>query len=173
MVFLRWTIEAIEKRKGAHGNGWMPPATRRLLSREGVYVFWDGTGRPMYVGRAVNVWQRLLSHLSPRGQSFSAHRKRMKLSGWTVDVHFVDIPGASWHLEKRLILTLMPRYNERAPRKVGVPGRTSSMVARGPRLRMDYHGADVVQAFKDDARIRQGRYEELVGIGHPSMRNDS
>ena len=89
-----------------------PEAIETLPSSPGVYVFYDETGIPLYVGKSVDIRERVLSHFS------NDHRsgKEMQIAQHTarIDTHPTYGELGALLLEAHLITTLVPLYNSRA-----------------------------------------------------------
>ena len=82
-----------------------------LPESPGVYIFYDKQGVPIYVGKSVNIRDRVLSHFS--GDHRSA--KEMKISQNIHSIEFIPTSGELGALltESRLIKKLFPTYNYR------------------------------------------------------------
>lgn len=85
-----------------------------LPESPGVYMFYDKRGAPLYIGKSVNIRDRVLSHFS------SDHRaaKEMKLSQNLASIEHVETAGELGALlqEARLIKKRLPIYNHRLRR---------------------------------------------------------
>ena len=85
-----------------------------LPDSPGVYLFYDKCGAPLYIGKSVNVRDRVLSHFS------SDHRtsKEMKISQNLSAIDHIETAGELGALleEARLIKKLLPIYNHRLRR---------------------------------------------------------
>ncbi len=107
----------------------LPPQLRpedlnQLPSAPGVYIFHDQGGMPLYVGKSVNIRERVLSHFS------SDHRsgKEMAICQRVNRIDARQTYGelGALLLESHLIRTLSPMFNRRS-RAASVP----AMVLRG------------------------------------------
>jgi DNA polymerase-3 subunit epsilon len=88
-----------------------PKVIDNLPKQPGVYYFYDDKGKLLYVGKSVNIRQRVLSHFS---QDYKNH-KDLKMSSRIADVSF-EITGSDFSaqlLESREIKQLVPLYNHR------------------------------------------------------------
>src|SRR4030042_4505275 len=76
----------------------------------GVYIFKDGSGRPIYVGKAKNLKKRVLSYFKVSGdlphktQVMMSHAKSLEFIMTTTDKE-------AFILESNLIKKHLPRYN--------------------------------------------------------------
>ncbi len=85
---------------------------KSLPSAPGVYVFLDRRSAPLYVGKSVNIRQRVLSHFS--GDHDSPREKA--LCRQVADINTIPTAGdlGALLLETHLIKRLSPLYNRRA-----------------------------------------------------------
>ena len=86
-----------------------------LPKKAGVYLFYGENELPLYIGKSVNIRQRVLSHFSADYR----HNKEMNLSQQTRRVDWIETGGELGALltESRLIKESMPIYNQRLRRK--------------------------------------------------------
>jgi DNA polymerase-3 subunit epsilon len=85
------------------------PDLRRLTTGPGVYVFRDADGRPIYVGKSVNVRTRARSHFTS-GAAWTARAE-------SVDCEPTESELGALLLEHRLIRALKPPENVRSVRE--------------------------------------------------------
>jgi DNA polymerase-3 subunit epsilon len=85
------------------------PDLRRLTTGPGVYVFRDGDGRPLYVGKSVNVRTRARSHFTS-GAAWTARAE-------SIDCEPTESELGALLLEHRLIRALKPPANVRSVRE--------------------------------------------------------
>ncbi len=85
------------------------PDLRALTTGPGVYVFRDADGRPLYVGKSVNVRTRARSHFTG-GAAWTAHAE-------SVDCEATESELGALLLEHRLIRALKPPANVRSVRE--------------------------------------------------------
>ncbi len=80
----------------------------------GVYLFYDQHHVPIYIGKSINIHQRVLSHFS--GDHRSA--KEMRISQSIAFIEHIETAGELGALleESRLIKKLLPTYNRRLRR---------------------------------------------------------
>lgn len=94
-------------RRGSPPKVRMPverrPDLRALTTGPGVYVFRDADGRPLYVGKSVNVRTRARSHFTG-GAAWTAHAE-------SVDCEATESELGALLLEHRLIRALKPPAN--------------------------------------------------------------
>jgi len=85
---------------------------KSLPETYGVYVFYDESGNPLYVGKSVNIRNRVLSHFS--GDQESA--KEQALCRRVVDIQAIATSGelGALLLESHLIKHLLPLYNRKS-----------------------------------------------------------
>ena len=93
----------------AHPEARKLPLTDDLPRCPGVYMFIDGSGEVLYVGKAANIRQRVRSY-------FGTHDSRKKIGSLlrlTHDIGFIETPDpvTAEVLEVRIIGNLRPRYN--------------------------------------------------------------
>lgn len=85
-----------------------------LPTGPGVYLFYDEQHIPIYVGKSVNIHDRVLSHFSNDHRS----AKEMNISQNIASIEYRETAGELGALleESRLIKTLLPTYNRRLRR---------------------------------------------------------
>ncbi|AEG00400.1 3'-5' exonuclease family protein [Methylomonas methanica] len=92
-----------------------PMLVHELPEGPGVYLFYGENDLPLYIGKSVNIRQRVLSHFS------ADHRtnKAMNLSQQLRRIDWIETGGELGALltEARLIKQLMPVHNQRLRRK--------------------------------------------------------
>ncbi len=88
-----------------------PQRLRQLLPEvPGVYLFKDGSGRVLYVGKAKNLKKRLLSYFKPQADLPSKTAWLMKRARG-LDHIITSTEKEAFILESNLVKKLMPRYN--------------------------------------------------------------
>lgn len=95
--------------KPALPTGLAPGLIDQLPTGHGVYIFEDENGKPLYVGKSINVKQRVLSHFGHDHDS----TKEFKLSQSVKDISVRETNGEleSLLLESRLVKELQPLHN--------------------------------------------------------------
>ena len=92
-----------------------PNLVHELPENPGVYLFYGENDLPLYIGKSVNIRQRVLSHFA------ADHRnsKEMSLSQQTKRVDWIETSGELGALltEARLIKQMTPVHNQRLRRK--------------------------------------------------------
>jgi len=92
-----------------------PNLVHELPEGSGVYLFYGENDLPLYIGKSVNIRQRVLSHFA------ADHRnsKEMSLSQQTKRIDWIETGGELGALltEARLIKQLTPVHNQRLRRK--------------------------------------------------------
>jgi DNA polymerase-3 subunit epsilon len=86
-----------------------PELVRNLPETPGVYIFEDEAGRPLYVGKSVNIKKRVLSHF---GRDH-AESKEFKIAQTIHHIETRQTPGelTALLLESQLVKELQPLYN--------------------------------------------------------------
>jgi DNA polymerase-3 subunit epsilon len=122
------------------------PLTDGLPRRPGVYLFVDGRGEILYVGKAANLRSRVRSYFST-----DERRKIGQLLRETkrIDHHVCRNGLEAAVLELRLIHTHLPRYNRQGTRSSKYPYVKLTLDERFPRL-------SVVRVVKDDGALYLG-----------------
>jgi predicted GIY-YIG superfamily endonuclease len=144
-----------------HAERLLPSAARhRLPQQPGVYVFRDGNGRPLYVGKAKDLRRRLLSHFS----GASARREAALHAATARITHEVlGSEGEALLREFALIARHAPEWNRQ--RSVG-PGRAGALpddlllilpTPAPSRVRLYAARKDGAFLEKDVSRVRRGR----------------
>lgn len=87
-----------------------PGTVASLPSGPGVYIFEDGNGSPLYIGKSVNIKKRVLSHFSRDHE----HEGEFKISQQVAHIGFIETSGEldALLLESRLIKQKQPLYNK-------------------------------------------------------------
>ncbi|OGY23854.1 MAG: hypothetical protein A2126_00550 [Candidatus Woykebacteria bacterium GWB1_45_5] len=75
----------------------------------GVYIFKDKRGKPLYIGKAVNIKKRIKSHFSPRGALTKGRNLLEKTTN--VEAIVVDSEIEALILEANLIKKFKPHFN--------------------------------------------------------------
>jgi DNA polymerase-3 subunit epsilon len=132
-------------RMGAHPQAGKLKLTVRLPRSPGVYVFRDARGRPLYVGKAANLRARVRSYFSSDDR-----RKIGPMLRETAGLdHVVCHHGLEAAVvERRLIRSLVPRYN-RQGRRPAVTFLKFTLAEPFPRL-------SVVRSVADDGALYLG-----------------
>ena len=86
-----------------------PEIVRNLPETAGVYIFEDGEGRPLYVGKSINIKKRVMSHF---GRDH-AESKEFKIAQAIEHITTHETGGelAALLLESKLVKELQPLYN--------------------------------------------------------------
>lgn len=82
----------------------------KLPERPGVYQFFDEAGALLYIGKSVNIKQRVLSHFVPNGKL-----RHTEMQQQLHHIDFIETPSdfGAQLLENQLIKSRTPRYNRR------------------------------------------------------------
>lgn len=85
-----------------------------LPDETGVYIFKEKSGRPIYIGKSINIRRRVLSHFSGDHHT----HKELKIKEAIEDIDFHVTPGelGALLLESTLIKTHLPIYNKKLRR---------------------------------------------------------
>lgn len=88
-----------------------PDLVKDLPEVPGVYVFEDGAGRPLYIGKSINIKKRVLQHF---GRDH-AESKEYKIAQSVKHISTHETPGelSALLLESRMVKELQPLYNRR------------------------------------------------------------
>jgi DNA polymerase-3 subunit epsilon len=83
-----------------------------LPESPGVYIFYDGQNMPLYVGKSINIKDRVLSHFSDDINSST----EMKISQQIERIETIPTAGelGALFLESRLIKKMLPIYNRKS-----------------------------------------------------------
>lgn len=92
-----------------------PSVVHELPESPGVYLFYGENDLPLYIGKSVNIRQRVLSHFSADHR----HNKEMTLSQQLRRIDWIETAGELGALltEAKLIKQLLPVHNQRLRRK--------------------------------------------------------
>jgi len=92
-----------------------PNLVHELPEGPGVYLFYGENDLPLYIGKSVNIRQRVLSHFTADHR----HGKEMRLSQQTRRIDWIETGGELGALltEARLIKQMTPVHNQRLRRK--------------------------------------------------------
>jgi DNA polymerase-3 subunit epsilon len=91
-----------------------PELVRDLPEAPGVYIFEDASGRPLYVGKSVNIKKRVMSHF---GRDHAESREfKIAQSIKHIRTHQTAGELAALLLESRLVKELQPVYNRQLRR---------------------------------------------------------
>lgn len=105
---------AQQLRQPAMPKNLPPDLVRNLPEACGVYIFEDKQGRPLYVGKSINIKQRVLNHF---GRDH-AESKEFKIAQSVGHVRGIETAGelGALLLESRLVKELQPLYNRQLRR---------------------------------------------------------
>lgn len=84
----------------------------KLPDRPGVYIFYGQNGAPLYVGKSINIKNRVLSHFA----SDIASPIEMKISQTIESIETIPTAGelGALFLESQMIKEMLPLYNKRS-----------------------------------------------------------
>jgi DNA polymerase III subunit epsilon len=111
------TVEAAiakQIRRPALPKALSPDAVNELPTGPGVYIFNDAAGRPLYVGKSINIRKRVLSHFSRDHDQ----TKEFKIAQAIHDIETRQTAGEleALLLESELVKELQPLYNRQLRR---------------------------------------------------------
>lgn len=88
-----------------------PEIITSLPHTPGVYIFYDSTNTPLYVGKSKNIHDRVLSHFS----NDIRHGRELTISQQLASIETRSTPGelGALFLESHLVKTLLPIYNRK------------------------------------------------------------
>ncbi len=95
--------------------GLIPEALKKriehLPNTPGTYLFKDGGGKPVYIGKALSIRKRVLSHFRSFGETFS---KEGVMLGEVRAIDFIETPteAEALLLEASLVKENQPKYNQ-------------------------------------------------------------
>ena len=119
---------------------------RRLPQKTGVYIFYNDSGTPLYVGKSVKIRDRVQSHFSNR------HSKAQKICRQAADIHAIPTKSelGALLLENHLIKTLLPAYNQRlrGTRRLTIARRVETPASY---FRVKLESLDSIEASEMDA----------------------
>lgn len=129
-----------------------PASVRNLPESPGVYIFEDDKGRPLYIGKSINIRKRVLSHF----RSDYEYESEFKISQQVNHIETVVTGGEleALLLESKLIKDLQPVYNRQLRR------RQKMTLAR---QRRDANGYIVID-IEDVSEINPDRTSEILGV---------
>lgn len=112
------TLEATVKNLVQHSSlpsQLDPNLVHELPEGSGVYLFYGENDLPLYIGKSVNIRQRVLSHFAADHR----HNKEMSLSQQTKRIDWIETGGELGALltEAKLIKQMTPVHNRRLRRK--------------------------------------------------------
>lgn len=101
-------------RQPALPKGIEPELVKNLPEAPGVYVFEDEAGRPLYIGKSINIRKRVLQHF---GRDY-AESKEFKIAQSIKHIRPHETPGelAALLLESQMVKELQPLYNRQLRR---------------------------------------------------------
>lgn len=87
----------------------------QLPETPGVYLFFGDTGLPLYIGKSINIRERVLSHFS----SDHASTKEMRISQEIKHIEWIETAGefSALLLESKLVKERQPIYNRQLRRE--------------------------------------------------------
>jgi DNA polymerase-3 subunit epsilon len=107
------TVEKIMKRSSLPAH--VPQEIiRQLPKKSGVYIFYGEHGDKLYIGKSINIYNRVLNHFA----SDHTSGKEMRLSQEVHDIEAISTPGelSALLLESHLIKKEQPLYNRMSRR---------------------------------------------------------
>lgn len=92
-------------------SGSLKGRIRELPERPGVYLFKDRAGTPVYIGKAVSIKKRVMSHFRSFGETFS---KEGRMLSELRSIGFIETPteAEALLLEASLVKENLPKYNQ-------------------------------------------------------------
>jgi DNA polymerase III subunit epsilon len=124
--------EFMQRATKEFGQGFVDEAAAKLLQKQslpagvsaqlvdalphapGVYIFEDGEGQPLYVGKSVDIRSRVMSHFTADAQAV----KELRLAQTVKHISYVETAGelGALLLENAMIKRLQPLHNHRQRR---------------------------------------------------------
>lgn len=137
--------------------GAMQVSTSDLPATPGVYLFRDGDGRILYIGKAGRLRRRVLSYFRASGNQ-SLRTRTLMGTARTVELLIVRSEREALLLESTLIKKHRPRYNRRLKDARSYPCLVIDPRPRNPRVMLTWHapddGAECFGPFPDVAALR-------------------
>lgn len=92
-------------------KGLSPELIKNLPEGPGVYIFEDESGKPLYIGKSINIKKRVMQHFG----SDHAVSSEFKIAQTIANVSFVETQGelAALLLESKMVKELQPLHNRR------------------------------------------------------------
>jgi DNA polymerase-3 subunit epsilon len=133
-------------------RGLEPAMVRQLPETTGVYIFEDEAGRPLYIGKSVNVRKRVMSHFSA-DHSFESE---FKISQQVANIRAIPTAGElqALLLESKLIKEKQPLYNRQLRRTQKLTLARQIITADG----------FVTVDIEDVARIEPDNLKDILGV---------
>ncbi|MEK7153376.1 MAG: exonuclease domain-containing protein, partial [Patescibacteria group bacterium] len=105
--------QAIAKqlKKPSLPKGLPPNALANLPESSGVYIFEDEAGRPIYIGKSINIRQRVSSHFMHDHDKVNEFKIAQHVRN--ISIHQTASELQALLLESRLVKELQPLYNKR------------------------------------------------------------
>ena len=116
-------------RQPAIPKSLQPEIVRNLPETAGVYIFEDAEGRPLYIGKSINIKKRVMSHF---GRDH-AESKEFKIAQSIehITTHVTGGELAALLLESKLVKEMQPLYNRQLRRTSKLTLAKHSLDARG------------------------------------------
>ena len=140
-----------------------PNIIRNLPETTGVYIFEDAEGRPLYVGKSINIKKRVMSHF---GRDH-AESKEFKIAQTieNITTHETDGELAALLLESRLVKELQPLYNRQLRRTSKLTLARQNIDEAGY-VRVKLEGASVIESTTAHEVLavypRQGKAKDAI-----------
>ena len=155
---LNFPVEQIERaisqqiKNPSLPQGLSPALVKDLPESAGVYIFQDDSGRPLYIGKSVNIKKRVLSHFS----ADHSYESQFKISQQVANIETVVTGGEleALLLESKLIKEKQPLYNRQLRRQQKLT------LAR---QRVDPTGYITI-TIEDTERIDPNQVSDILGV---------
>jgi DNA polymerase III subunit epsilon len=131
-----------------------PESVEQLTNKPGVYIFEDEEGKPVYIGKSVNIRNRVLSHFTADTKA----SKEMRIAQNTHSVSSIETDNEleALLLESKLVKEMLPVYNQQLRR-----AKSQSLIIKG----YDNSGYIVMKVYNqsldeaDDLSMVYGVYQ--------------
>jgi DNA polymerase-3 subunit epsilon len=91
---------------------------KKLPNTVGVYIFYDSNGLPIYVGKSINIKDRVKSHFYE--DTFSTKELRMKQQVAHIEARICAGELQALLMESKLVKEMLPVYNRQLRRNTGI-----------------------------------------------------
>ncbi|HVF69538.1 MAG TPA: exonuclease domain-containing protein [Xanthomonadales bacterium] len=148
-----------------------PNSLENLPEQPGVYIFYSQTGMPLYVGKSINLRERILSHFASDIHSPT----EMNISQQVAQVETIPTTGelGALLLESQLIKKLLPLYNKKSrikrelvavKSKINIDGYKEIYIEPIVSIDPNQLGAENGEAFLGFFKSRKQAKDYLVSI---------
>jgi DNA polymerase-3 subunit epsilon len=129
-----------------------PKVINGLPDGPGVYIFNDGLGRPLYIGKSVSLKKRIMSHFSADHENENEFKISQQIAGVKIFETHGELEALL--LESKLVKDLQPLFNRqlRKRQKMTLARQTLNT------------GGYIMLSIEDTARIQPGSLDDILGV---------